>query len=85
MTVAIGRCMSDPISLERDAGSNPMKATDAVINTGRNLEDAPCMTDSLIPIPLFFRLEIWLTNKIPCIEAIPKSVVDYPLFFGQQN
>ena len=42
MTIANGRCVSDPIACDMAAGNSPSDARSAVISTGRSRCDTAC-------------------------------------------
>jgi len=57
ITMANGRCESDPIACDVAAGSSPSVATSMVIMIGRSRSTAPCMAASAIGMP---RARSWL-------------------------
>ena len=75
ITVASGRCTSDPIPVAIDAGNNPKAATVAVINTGRNLSFAPNCT--AVRKSNFFLKSLMCDIIItPFCMATPKSAIN---------
>ena len=56
MTMANGRCESDPIPRDRAAGSNPTLATNIVIMIGRSRCTDPSIAESSIECPLDAKL-----------------------------
>jgi hypothetical protein len=51
ITIANGRCESEPMSCDSAAGSNPSVATSIVIMMGRSLKTAPSTAESAIVWP----------------------------------
>ena len=73
MTMAKGRCESDPMSCDSAAGSSPSVATSMVIMMGRSLSTAPSTAESTIECP---RARSWLmysTMMTPVCTDTPNS------------
>ena len=71
-TIASGRCVCEPILVERAAGNRPKMAVRAVIITGRTRFSAPCRMASSSGSPCN---RIWLKYEIsssPSMIATPK-------------
>jgi hypothetical protein len=69
-TVASGRCTSAPVEVATAMGINPELATQAVINTGRNLRRAPPRHDLLTEVcpsafPCCYPLSLWIATLYP--------------------
>ena len=74
ITVAKGRCTSDPKLVARDAGNSPRMATNDVIRPGRRRSIRPMMMASSTDAPSRRCLLIPLNIKTPSMMAMPKSV-----------
>ncbi len=73
MTMANGRCESEPIPCEVAAGTSPSDATSMVMRMGRNRMTAPCCTASRMECP---RARNWLMYSsmiTPVITETPNS------------
>ena len=51
ITIANGRCESEPMACESAAGSSPSVATSMVIMMGRSLRTAPSIAESSMLLP----------------------------------
>ena len=75
-TVASGLCTSAPAPLLNAIGRKPRDATNAVINTGRNLTFVPDITTlRLLPTLLLLILLNSEMSTIPFKTATPKSAI----------
>src|SRR6202044_2827191 len=73
ITIANGRCESEPIACERAAGSSPRVATSIVIMMGRSLSTAPSTAAFSIE---YLRARSWLVYSsimTPVCTDTPKS------------
>ncbi len=61
ITIAKGRCESEPMSCDIAAGSRPSVATSIVIMMGRRRREAPSLAASRVGIP---RVRSWLMYSI---------------------
>ena len=76
-TVAKGRCTSAPAPSLKAIGKKPRDATNAVINTGRNLTLVPIKTIRLTSfIPSFFNRLNSAIKTIPFKTATPNNAIN---------
>ena len=76
MTVANGRCTSEPIPVEREAGNNPKIATVAVIKIGRKRCLTPLNTATFNTFPSALRLLICVIIITPFWMATPINAMN---------
>ena len=90
MTVANGRCTSDPMPEDTEAGNNPNMATVAVMSTGLKRCDTPSTTASFKAVPLFRKMLIcdiiitpfWIDTPNSAIKPTAEDTLnDIPLRF----
>ena len=73
ITMAKGRCESDPIAWDMAAGNNPSVATSMVIMIGRSLRVAPSMAAALTGIPRARNWLMYSTMMTPVWTQTPNS------------
>ena len=73
MTIAKGRCESEPISCDNAAGKRPSVATSIVIMMGRSRRTAPSTAASTIVRPLALSWLMYSTMMTPVCTETPKS------------